>query len=305
MCNRLLFVCFALALLRSPDHVYAQFTDPRTYENTPVGLNQLEFVYAYAHANASIDTSLIVTGAKVNLNQGTIGYTRYFGLVHRLFWVNAGFPLAALNGSVTGTNFHGSSTGTGDSSYEIAALLKGGPPLSVAQFANYKPTTTVGMRLAITAPTGLYNSNKLLNLGSDRWSFKPEIAVSHPFGPEQKWEVEGYANANFFTDNTSYHGVEILRQEALLGFEGHVSYSFIDSLWASLDMRYSFRGTTVVNGVNQNNAQQNFSLGSEVNVSLNPRNSLVFEFDKALVHQNGPALAGFAVKYQYTWGKGY
>src|SRR6516165_4127262 len=130
MCKRLLLGCFALPLLHSPGHVYAQFTDPRTYENTPVGLNQVEFVYAYAHANASIDTSLIVTGAKVNLNQGTIGYTRYFGLVHRLFWVNAGFPLAALNGSVTGTNFHGSSTGTGDSSYEIAALLKGGPPLS-------------------------------------------------------------------------------------------------------------------------------------------------------------------------------
>jgi hypothetical protein len=44
---------------------------------------------------------------------------------------------------------------------------------------------------------------------------------------------------------------------------------------------------------------------SEVNVSLNPRNSLVFELAKALVHQNGPALAGFAVTYNYTWGKGY
>jgi hypothetical protein len=91
----------------------------------------------------------------------------------------------------------------------------------------------------------------------------------------------------------------------LPGIEGHVSYSFLDSLWASLDTRYSFRGTTFVNGLNQNNAQQNFSLGSEVNVSLNPRNSLVFEFDKALVHQNGPALSGFAVKYNYSCGKGY
>jgi len=76
MCKRLLFVCFALALLHSPGHVCAQFTDPRTYENTPVGLNQLEVDYAYAHTNASIDTSLIVTGAKVKLNQGAIGYTR-------------------------------------------------------------------------------------------------------------------------------------------------------------------------------------------------------------------------------------
>jgi hypothetical protein len=184
-------------------------------------------------------------------------------------------------------------------------LLKGGPALSVGQFADYKPTTTVGISLTITAPTGQYDPNKLLNLGSDRWSFKPEIALSHPFGPEQKWLLDAYANAYFFTDNTSYHGVQILRQEPLPGIEGHLSYSLINSLWASFDTRYSFRGSTLVNGENQNNSQQNFILGSEVNVSLNRRSSLVFEFDKALVHNNGPALTGIAVKYNFAWGKGY
>jgi hypothetical protein len=161
------------------------------------------------------------------------------------------------------------------------------------------------MSLTIAAPTGHYDPNKILNLGSDRWSLKPEIAVSYPFGPEQKWEVDAYANSYFFTDNTFYHGKEILRQHALPGLEEHISYSFVDSLWASLDARYSFRGSTFVNDENQNNPQKNFSLGSEVNVSLSPRNSLVFEFDKALVHQNGPASTGFAVKYNYSWGKGY
>jgi hypothetical protein len=61
----------------------------------------------------------------------------------------------------------------------------------------------------------------------------------------------------------------------------------------------------LVNGVDQNNGQQNFILGSEMIVSINSRNSLLFEFAKALVHQNGPALVGFSVKYDYTWGKGY
>ena len=294
-----------MVVFRIPDQAHAQFTDPHSYDNTPAGTNQIELAYAFARANASIDTSLIVSGARFNLNQVTITYTRYFGFVHRLFWVEAGFPVADLNGSVSGTNLQGSTTGTGDSSYTVAALLKGGPALSVAQFANYRPITTVGVSLAITAPTGQYDPNKILNLGSDRWSLKPEIAVSHPFGPEQKWEVEAYANSFFFTDNTSYRGREILRQRALPGLEGHISYSFIDSLWASIDARYSFRGSTFVNDVNQNNSQQNFSLGSEVNVSLNPRNSLVFEFARSLVHQNGPALSGFAVKYNYSWGKGY
>jgi Putative MetA-pathway of phenol degradation len=305
MNQRLFFACFILAVSYIPDEACAQFTAPRAYDNIPVGTNQLELSYAYVHADASIDTSLIITGANFNLDQGTIDYTRYFGLLDRLMWVEATVPVAGLSGSVTGTNIQGSTTGAGDSSYQLAMLVKGGPALTVAQFESRKPTTSLGVSFAITAPTGSYHSDKILNLGSHRWSFKPEIALTHPFGPEQKWEFDAYANISFYTDNTSYRGRGILRQQPLPGVEGHISYSFNDSVWASLDTRYSFRGTTFLNGVSQNNAQQNFILGSEMNISLNPRNSLVFEFAKALVHENGPALVGFSVKYDFTWGKVY
>ena len=296
-----LFACFALTLLVVPDRAYTQFTDPRTYPNAPVGMNQLELGYAYAHANASVDTSLIVTGAKVNLHQGTIDYTRYFGFLHRLAWVEAVVPIAGLEGSVTGTNIQGSTSGAGDSSCTVAMLLKGGPALTADQFKDYEQTTTLGASLAIAVPTGLYHSDKILNLGSDRWSFKPELGLSHPFGYEQKWALDAHANVYFYTDNSSYRGREILRQHSLPGVEGHISYLFNDTLWASVDTRYSFRGTTFLNGVNQSNAQQNFILGSEVNVSLNSRNSVIFEFAKAAVHENGPALTGFSLKYDYTF----
>jgi hypothetical protein len=299
-----LFACLALAVLHAPYQACAQFTDPHAYDNTPTGTNQLELGYTYVHANSSIDTSLIITGASVNLNQGTIGYTRYFGWLHRLMWVDAAVPVAGLSGSIAGTNISGSTTGAGDSSYQLAMLLKGGPALSAAEFDTYKPTTTLGLSLTIAAPTGSYHSSQILNLGSDRWSFKPEFALSHPFGPEKKWQLDAYANSYFYTNNTSFHGSQTLRQEPLPGFEGHLSYSFNDHLWAGIDTRYSFHGTTFVNGVDQNNSQQNFIFGSEMNVSVNPRNSLVFEFAKAAVHRNGPALVGFAVKYDHTWGKG-
>jgi hypothetical protein len=58
-------------------------------------------------------------------------------------------------------------------------------------------------------------------------------------------------------------------------------------------------------GVNQDNPQRNFILGTEVVPSANSRNSFVFEYAKAVVHVNGPSLGGFAVKYDYAWGKGY
>jgi len=299
------FLYSALAVILFPHWVCAQFTDPRTYNNTPVGINQLELAYAYVHANSSIDSSLIITGAELNVHQGTIDYTRYFGLLHHLMWVEATVPIAGLGGSVAGTNIQGATAGAGDSSYQLAMLLKGGRALSVVQFENYEPSTTLGVSFTMSAPTGLYHPDKVLNLGSDRWSFKPEVGLAHPFGPKQKWEVDAYANIYFFTDNTSYHGREVLRQHPLPGVEGHVSYSFNDSLWASFDTRYSFRGTTLVNGVDQDNPQQNVIVGTEVSLSLNSRNSLVFEFAKALLHNNGPAVVGFSVKYDYVWGKEY
>jgi len=304
-CRRLLLVCSALALSGILRPACAQFTDPRNYQNSPVGVNQLELSYAYARSDTSIDSAIVITGASFNLNQGIIGYTRYFSLFHRMAWVEPSVPIAGLDGSISGTKISGSTTGAGDSSYQVAMLLKGGPALSVEEFENYKPTTTVGVSFGVTAPTGLYNSDKVLNLGAARWSFKPEIAVSYPFGPQQKWALDGYANSYFYTDNTSYHGKEILRQEALPGFEGHISYSFLDNLLGSLDARYSFRGDTYVSRVDQNSAQKNFILGGELILSLNERNSLSLIFAKALVHQNGPTVTGFSVKYDYSWGRGY
>jgi hypothetical protein len=298
----LFFLGINIAILICPIKPYAQ-SEAHHYDNTPVGTNQLEIAYSYARSDASIDTSLVVVGARFNLNQATITYTRYFGLLDHVVWAEASVPFANLSGSISGTKPR-STSGAGDSSYTLTTLLKGGPALSAEQFGTYRHTTTIGTSLEITAPTGQYNSSKLLNLGADRWSFKPEVAVSLPLGREQNWQCDLYAHARFFTDNTSYRGTEVLRQDPLPGFEGHVSYTF-GKAWASIDTLYAFRGTTYVNGIDQSDAQQNLTLGTEINISLNSRNSLVLQFAKAVVHQNAPTYTGFAVKYAYTWGNGY
>jgi len=288
-----------------PSAACAEFTDPRTYTAAPVGLNNLEFDFTHAHSNSSIDTSLVVGSTNLELNKGALSYTRNFGVFGHFAWINASVPFASLNGSVASSNFSGSSSGTGDSSIEFAGLLRGGPALSAKQFATHKPTPSLGVSLTVTIPTGEYDADKLLNLGSHRWSFKPEIGVSYPFGAEQKWVVDAYINAYFFTDNTAYRGVEILHQEPLPGLEAHISYNLTPSFWASLDTRYAFRGETVVDGVEQQNAQQSLIVGGEGHWSPNSHHSLNLVFAKAVVHSNAPAYTGVVVKYVYTWGKGY
>jgi hypothetical protein len=116
--------------------------------------------------------------------------------------------------------------------------------------------------------------------------------------------MDAYTNVYFYTDNRTYRGVEILGQDPLIGVEWHLSHDFNDTVWASLDTRYSFRGTTFLNGVNQNDSQNNFLLGAEVNVAMNARNSLVVVLGKAFVHNNGPSTSGVGVRYAYSWGNG-
>lgn len=297
----------ALILLAFVAPAHAQFTDPRNYQNVPVGVNQLEVAYAYARADASIDPYIVITGAHLNLNEWDLSYTRYFGLFGRTAWFSPGVPLAVLDGAVEGTNLSGSIGGAGDTSYEFAMLLKGGPALSPEEFGDYKLKTSVGLSLIFTAPTGLYRADKILNLGADRWSFKPEFGVSFPFGPEKRWVVDGYANSYFYTNNTSYRGVQILRQSPLPGFEGHVSYAFgkSQSVVSSLDTRYSFRGDTSLNGIGQDDPQKNFILGTETVVAVNNKNQLTFIYEQALVHDNGPSTRGVSIRYDYLWGRGY
>jgi hypothetical protein len=288
-----------------PCRGWCQFTDPHYYDNTPIGMNQFELDYGYTRSDALIDESEVDAGARIDLNEGDISYTRYFSFLHRVAWFNPTIPFAGVEGSISGTPINKFSTGTGDSSYQAAMLLLGGPALTVEQYANTKPTSTLGVSLTVTAPTGAYDSNELLNLGENRWSFKPEIAVSYPFGTQQRWEFDAYANSFYYTDNNAYHGAATLRQRQFPGVEGHISYSFTDNFWVSLDTRYSFGADSFVNGTDQHDSQHNFILGSEADVSLNMHNSLTFEIAKAIVHRNGPVITGFIVKYDYVWGKGY
>jgi len=89
-----------------------------------------------------------------------------------------------------------------------------------------------------------------------------------------------------------------------MGIEGHLSRALGSSLWVSLDSRYAFRGSTIVDGVNQDNSQQGFVLGSEAAWAPSSRSSVTLLFARALVHKNAPDYTGVAVKLTYGWGQG-
>lgn len=148
-----LVACLAFVVSCLTHCASAQFTDPRTFTVTAVDTNQLQLGYTYVRGNASLDPSLVLPAASVTQNQGAVAYTRYFGLAHRLTWIEVGLPVAGLSGSVGGTRIQGSTTGAGDSSYSMTMLLKGGPALDATQLETYEAVTAVGVSCTVTAPT--------------------------------------------------------------------------------------------------------------------------------------------------------
>jgi len=150
---RLFLAIAAIAISSFPRPLCGQFTDPRTYTPGPVDVNDLEFDYTHARQNASIDTSLVVGSENLELNKGDLSYTHNFGLLGHFACANATVPYASLSGYISESNISGSSTGFGDSSFELAGLLKGGEALSAAELAMRERTTSVGVSLTVTVPT--------------------------------------------------------------------------------------------------------------------------------------------------------
>jgi len=75
--------------------------------------------------------------------------------------------------------------------------------LSLRELAAYKQNLIVGASLQVSAPLGQYDSEKLVNIGTNRWSFKPELGVSKARGP---LVLDLSLAAILFTDNDNFLG---------------------------------------------------------------------------------------------------
>ena len=91
-----------------------------------------------------------------------------------------------------------------------------------AGIPDYQQDLIIGASLQV-APTGAVRLEQIVNIGTNRWSFKPEVGVSKAIGP---WTLEMQAAATFFTDNNDFFGGSTRSQDPMYSLQGHVIYSF-------------------------------------------------------------------------------
>ncbi len=78
------------------------------------------------------------------------------------------------------------------------------------------PQIIVGASLLVQAPTGEYDPDEVINIGTNRWAVKPAIGVIWPIRPT--WLLEFEIGAWFFGDNDEFLG-ETREQDPILSTE--------------------------------------------------------------------------------------
>jgi len=282
----------------------AQQMEPRSYANAPIGLNFLIAGYQYSWGDVLFDPSLPVNNADAKVNSLVLGYSRVLD-----FWGQSGtlavvVPYAWLsaNGEVEGDAKSVTRTGFGDLGLRWSVNLLGAPAQSLEEFREYQQDTIVGASLTVTAPTGQYDSTKLVNIGTNRWSFKPEVGVSKALG---SWILEADAAVTFYTDNNeSFPGSSVRQQDPLYALQAHVIYTFNPKLWGALDATYYFGGRTSVNGNLNDNLQSNTRWGATLAQSIDVRSSIKLFFNSGVYARTGTDFTTVGIAWQYRWGAG-
>jgi hypothetical protein len=297
-----------VAIVLAAGTVHAQDLAPRAYLITPVRSNAVTLGYNYNTGELLFAGTVPITGATGRLSMPSVSYYHAFSLLGRSANVLAALPygVGTFEGEVLEQQRSIYRSGLFDSMFRVSVNLLGGPAMSLPQMRQWRQKTLVGLSLKVIAPTGQYDPTKLINLGSNRWSLKPELGVSRRFG---HWLLDGYAsvwlftkNPDFFSRNEFNPGTSSQTQDPIAAFETHLSYDVRPGLWVSLDANFWRGGRTSLDGVeNPATLQQNSRVGVTASFPLWRRQSLKLSYAQGAYVRFGGDYRIFSAAWQYSW----
>ena len=236
----------------------AQDTEPRRWAQIPTGVNFVGLAYGYTDGDIFFDPLLNIENATFELHSSAFAYIRTLGFMGKSARVDFSLPYKAgrWEGLLDGDFVSVRRRGPGDLRARFSVLLYGGPAETPKEFVKSKKSNTVvGAALAVTMPTGDYNSGRLINLGANRWVIRPQLGVTHTRG---KWTGEVTGSIFAYTDNNHFWQETKLETDPLFALQAHLIYTFRPGLWASASTAYGWGGEATVNGDAKNNPSGNW-----------------------------------------------
>ena len=281
----------------------AQELEPRAYVPSPIDLNVLVGALTFNAGDLAFDPSGPISDASANIGVGGLGYVRTMGAFGRS--ANVSILLPYVKGNLEGFYLDDyqkvSRLGPGDPKLRFAINLYGAPAMNLKEFQAYRPKWTVGTSLSVVVPLGQYDSSKLINIGSNRWGFKPEIGIARTFG---RWRIEGDVGVWLFTDNNDFFGGATRTQEAIGSFQFHLIYSFSPLMWIAYDANYYTGGRTSFGSGKNEDLQSNSRMGLTFSMQVNRKNAIKFSYSRGAFTTIGADFDSFGVAWTYVWGAG-
>jgi hypothetical protein len=280
--------------------VGAQELVPAAYTPAPYGVNLLTFATQYRSGDVTFDPSLPIEDASAWVSAWSLGYARTMSVGGQSANIGVIVPYVVghIEGMLAGDFAFADRTGLGDLGLRFAVNLYGAPAMSPKEFQSFRPRTMIGTSLTVIAPTGEYDPSKLINIGTNRWAFKPEIGVVHVMG---RWALDAYVGGSFFTDNTDFYGGSTREQDQIFSGQVHVRCLFKPGLWGALDANFWRGGQSTVDGVANDDKQHNSRVGATVAMSIGRSHSLRFAASRGAITRIGGDFVSIGVSYGYSW----
>ncbi|KJS29144.1 MAG: hypothetical protein VR64_21550 [Desulfatitalea sp. BRH_c12] len=277
--------------------------EPRSYTNTPVGINFLIAGYSYSDGGLSTAASSPIKDADLKIHTGILAYARSMDVWGKSGKLDVIVPYSDLSGSamVAGNQRERQVSGLHDPRFRLSVNFYGAPALTLKEFAKYHQNLIIGASIQVSAPLGQYDRDKLVNLGNNRWFVKPEIGISKGLGAIT---IELSTGVTFFSDNDEFFGGNKLEQDPVYSAQAHVTYNFGRGIWAALSGTCDYGGRTTIEGVQSDDLQSNWRVGATFAVPLNRNNSIKFFISSDVYTTAGGDYELGGIIWQYRWGRG-
>jgi hypothetical protein len=280
----------------------AQELEPRAYSPSPVGTTFVVVGFGRSTGDVTFDPSIPINDVHAVLNSSFLGLGQTFGLFGRQALVTASLPYAwgKVTGQVGEQSGFITRSGLADIKIRFSLNLYGAPALGPKEFAaTRRRSPIVAASLTVNAASGQYDPTKLINLGTNRWAFKPEVGMSYPV---KKLDLDFYFGAWFFTDNPSFYpGNSNRSQDLLTSAQAHVSYTFRRNLWCAFDSTWYGGGATRIDNGPASERENSSRLGATLSLPLVNRQSLKIAYSSGVTAQVGSSFSTLSVSWQFVW----
>ncbi|MCX6867981.1 MAG: transporter [Verrucomicrobia bacterium] len=214
---------------------------------------------------------LQIEDGKFDMNTYALKYIRSFELFDKSARIDItqNYQSGDWSGLQAGQPISTARDGWADTTVRFAINLLGAPPLAGKEFAEYRAhadcETIIGAGLAVDLPTGEYFDDKLINLGNNRFAFRPQLGLVHQRG---KWTGELTTSARFFTDNEDFFNGKRLQEYPGYFAQGHLIYNFTPGLWLSASMGYFFGGESTIDGTSSDDRQSDLGWALSMGIPI-------------------------------------